>query len=79
MNNGNIEYSYELYIAASPEKVWKGLIDADSTKAASKHRGGVWSGARRCLGAAMGGCWPWGTGMAGFTSGTLSTSGWPRF
>ncbi len=32
MNNGKIEYSYELYIAAPPEQVWKGLIDADSTK-----------------------------------------------
>ena len=30
MNNGKIEYSYELYIAAPPEQVWKGLIDADS-------------------------------------------------
>lgn len=32
MKNDNLEYSYELYIAASPEKVWKGLIDAETTK-----------------------------------------------
>lgn len=32
MNNGKIEYSYELYIAAPPEKVWKGLIDGELTK-----------------------------------------------
>ncbi len=32
MNNGNIEYSYELYIAAPPEKVWKGLTDGETTK-----------------------------------------------
>ena len=32
MNNGKIEYSYELYIAAPAEKVWKGLIDAEATK-----------------------------------------------
>jgi hypothetical protein len=32
MNNGTIGYSYELYIAASPEKVWNGLIDAEKTK-----------------------------------------------
>jgi uncharacterized protein YndB with AHSA1/START domain len=32
MNNGTIGYSYELYIAASPEKVWNGLIDAETTR-----------------------------------------------
>ena len=32
MNHGTIGYSYELYIAASPEKVWNGLIDAETTK-----------------------------------------------
>ncbi len=32
MKDGKIEYSYELYIAAPPEKVWKGLIDGELTK-----------------------------------------------
>lgn len=40
MNNGTIEYSYELYIAVSPEKVWKGLIDAETTK---EYVYGTWS------------------------------------
>ena len=31
MNNGKIQYSYELYIAAPAEKVWKGLIEAEAT------------------------------------------------
>jgi uncharacterized protein YndB with AHSA1/START domain len=32
MNNGTIDYAYELYIAAPAEKVWKGLIDGELTK-----------------------------------------------
>ncbi|HKW41963.1 MAG TPA: SRPBCC domain-containing protein [Gemmatimonadales bacterium] len=32
MNNGKIEFAYELYIAAPAEQVWKGLIDAAATK-----------------------------------------------
>ena len=32
MQNGKPEYSYELYIAAPPAKVWKGLVDGETTK-----------------------------------------------
>lgn len=32
MQNGKPEFSYELYIAASPAKVWKGLTDGEITE-----------------------------------------------
>ena len=32
MQNGKPEYSYELYIAASPAEVWKGITDGELTR-----------------------------------------------
>jgi uncharacterized protein YndB with AHSA1/START domain len=32
MNEGRIEYTYELYIGAPVEKVWKGLVEGEMTK-----------------------------------------------
>ena len=32
MQNGTPEFSYELYIAASPAKVWKGITDGEITR-----------------------------------------------